>query len=329
MVDGLDALFAENDYVLFSPNPKKSGLKTVSSNSKLWRTHGIVKESCFKELDVFHGLSNELPLAKTTVKKVVTIHDVIFKRRPELYGFFDRWIYDFKTKRACKNANKIVAISEFTKRDLVEFYNVSGDKIEVVYQDCHPQFYTTETPKINLQKKYALPSEYILCVGTIEKRKSQLTLIKALEKSNENLVLIGKKTSYWVEIEAYLVLKPQLKERVTVIDDAVFKDFPQIYREAKLFVYPSTLEGFGIPVIEALNSGTAVITTKDTVMEEACGGAGLLFEAGNYLDLRSKIDTLLKDEALKSTLIKKGKEQVLKFRKEKTLSTLNNIYKSL
>ena len=316
MVDGLAHLFPENNYFLFSPKAKESELNTVTSTSKLWRSHGIVKESYFKKLDVYHGLSNELPLASSTVKKVVTIHDVIFKREPQLYGFTDRVIYNLKTKKACESANKIITVSEFSKRDLIHYYNVPESKIEVIYQDCHPQFYQSSAVRADLQEHYGLPDSYVLCVGTIEKRKSQLTLVKAMESIDENLVLLGRKTKYWDEIQAYLDARPALKKRVLVLDNANFKDFPAIYRGAKVFVYPSTLEGFGIPVIEALNSDVPVITTAKTVMEEACGDAGLLFESLNSTDLKEKIEELLHNKELRNSLIKKGQKQVLRFRKE-------------
>lgn len=285
-----------------------------------------MNEAEFKKLDVFHGLSNELPFRKTSVKKVVTIHDVIFKRHPELYGFFDRTIYDYKTRKACETSDRIIAISEFTKRDLMQYYQVPENKIQVVYQDCHTQFYEGNSSAVNVKEKYSLPESYLLCVGTIEKRKSQLTLIKAIEGLDENVVLIGKKTNYWKDIEQYLEQKPQLRKRVKVISNADFSDFPKIYQECKLFIYPSVLEGFGIPVIEALNSKAPVITTRGTVMEEACGEAGTLFEPENSEDLKEKIEQLLSDEDLRKKLILKGEQHVLKFRRENVLAEINKIY---
>lgn len=333
VIDGYSSLYPLDEVKLFAPRPSPHAQAIVPEGGALkrwyWRTFGMVDSADFRSCHIYHGLSNELPLKKSKVKKIVTIHDVIFRRAPHLYPFWDRLIYNWKTKRACALADKIIAVSEFTKKDIIRYYGVLADKIEVVYQDCHPQFGRPVEPSLAIRAKYDLPTDYVLCVGTIEERKSQLTLVKAIEKTDHQLVLVGRKTPYWKQIAAYLADRSELSARVKVIDQADFSDFPALYGMARVFVYPSTLEGFGIPVLEALHVGTPVITTAGTVMEEALGDAGLLFKNNDSEDLTDKIKKLFMDNDLRMQCIERGKKQVLRFSKEKTITQLHHIYHSL
>lgn len=336
VINGVAELFPNFDLTLFSTLESKHKHKLVSSGKKglgalVWRAFAITKNQDYLNLDVYHGLSNEIPLRRTKVKTVVTIHDVIFKYLPETQHPINRWIYNFKTKRACKLADKIVAISEATKKDLIAFYDVDPAKIEVIYQDCLPQFYDKEAIKKAVAQKYSLDKPYILCTGTIESRKSQLDLVQAFEQLDfeGDLVLLGKKTAYFKEIESFLKDKKALKARVKVLDQADFEDFPALYAHAKLFVYPSICEGFGIPILEAMNTGVPTITTKDTVMEEVGEDAVLYFEGQNVLDLKNKMTELLTDTEKREQLVGKGYQQVLKFRKEITLTKMVALYQAL
>lgn len=333
VIDGYSSMYPADSLKLFSPRKVPSPKAIVPRGGALhrwyWRTLGMVDTADFKSCEIYHGLSNELPLKGSATKKIVTIHDVIFRRAPELYSFWDRWIYHWKTKKACAQADKIIAVSAFTKQDLMKYYGVSSEKIEVVYQDSHPQFGLPVEPCVATRTKYNLPKDYVLCVGTIEERKSQLTLIQAIEHTDYPLVLVGKKTNYWKQIASYLESRPGLKARVLVLDQADFKDFPALYRMARVFVYPSRLEGFGIPVLEALHVGTPVVTRAGTVMEEALGNAGLLFKDNDLADLTAQIKKLYQDDDLRKACIEEGKKQVLKFSKEKTITQLHHIYHAL
>ena len=149
-------------------------------------------------IQLYHGLTNELPLGihKSGIKTVVSIHDLIFIRFPELYPYFDRKIYKSKFKYACKIADKIIAISQQTKSDIIKYFGIKEEKIEVIYQGCHPIFQkplpTEELERIKQQ--YQLPEKYVLNVGTIEKRKNLLSLVKAIKPLEDiNLVIVGKK----------------------------------------------------------------------------------------------------------------------------------------
>jgi glycosyltransferase involved in cell wall biosynthesis len=223
-----------------------------------------------------------------------------------------------------------VATSHYTKKDLVKFYGINRSKIEVIYQDCHPQFYLNPISDAVLDK-YTLQKPYILCVGTIEKRKQQLELVQAFAsiQFGGELILVGKKTKYYSKIAQYLTENPQLEQRVRVIENADFQDFPSIYAHAHLFVYPSVCEGFGIPILEAMNTKTAVLTTKKTVMEEVGDDAVAYYTKYSVASLTETMQELVDDSNYRNKLINKGLERALLFRKEINLDQLHQLYHTL
>ena len=155
VISNLMKFYPKNTYKLFIPKfPSDDKINTLSSDEThytikhtkkpFWRTMGIVKDIRREDLDIYHGLSNELPfkINKTKVKSIVTIHDLIFLKFPQFYSLIDRIIYNVKAKYACRVADRIVAVSECTKRDIIKHYKISPDKSEVVYQGCFPVFKT-------------------------------------------------------------------------------------------------------------------------------------------------------------------------------------------
>ena len=192
---------------------------------------------------------------RTGIRSVVTIHDLIFLRYPQYYHRLDRIIYNRKFNYACRKADRIVAVSECTKRDIVKFYGISPEKIDVVYQGCDPVFArpVSKKEKDRVRAAYGLPERFILSVGTIEERKNLLLAVKAVEKLDDvHLVAIGKSTDYAKKVQDY-VEAHGLENRVHIIHNLKFGDLPILYHLASLFVYPSRFEGFGIPIVEALS----------------------------------------------------------------------------
>ena len=179
--------------------PKKKLGKIYKS---LWRTKNIVKQLLEDKVQIYHGLSGELPLGlrNSGIKSVVTIHDLIFLRHPEYYHWFDRKMYTWKFHQTIKQADRIIAVSECTKRDILEFGKIDPEKISVIYQSCNPKFTNkpTEGEMEATAKKYDLPKRYLLCVGTIEERKNLMLAVKSLSLLPEDihLVAVGKKTKY-------------------------------------------------------------------------------------------------------------------------------------
>ena len=279
----------DDEFFLF--DPKGSGINfdynkfnthIISSQWKsgigkaLWRSFGLKRQVNHLHLDIYHGLSNELPVGidKTGAKTLVTIHDLIFEKHPEWYPGIDRKIYRKKVKQAIKMADTVVAISQQTRRDLIEEYNIDVQKVRVVYQGCAPIFSNRLSPEelnSNLMG-FELPEEFILYVGTIEERKNLHRLVQALADTQIPLVVVGRKTNYYKKVEEALE-GSYLQNNFFHLQGVSELQLASLYQKAKLFVYPSLYEGFGIPVIEALSSGTAVITGKGC-LKEAAGGGG-------------------------------------------------------
>jgi len=323
--------YKQNKDITFLP----SGLWKSGSMRKVWRSKRIGSLAESQNVDVFHGLSNELPTGlKSSTKKIVTIHDLIFLRYPDFYPFIDRKIYKRKFKSACKRADEIIAISEQTKSDIVEFFNVDATKINVVYQGVHP-FYSQElntSRLLYLLDRYSLHQPYFLYVGSIEDRKNAKDLVKAFKlvldqvKHDLLLLIVGKKTDYQKEVEQEIkALK--LEQSVRIYNQIPFSDLPYLYKGALASVYPSSFEGFGIPVLESLSVGTSVVTGDLSAMKEAGGKHALYADPKNHEELASQMIRLADDNELNEELVHNVEAHLKQFTQEKIANDLMQIYK--
>lgn len=298
----------------------------------LWRILGITKDLRKDKIDLFHGLSNELPLniKKAGIHSVVTIHDLIFLRYPQYYKFIDRKIYGYKFRKACENADRIIAISQQTKDDIIEYFNIASSKIDIVYQGCDPVFgiLKDEATLNNIKKKYQIPNNFLLCVGTIETRKNQLLIVKALAHLSEdvNLVIVGRPTPYKKEIQDFLSLHPAIAKRVIFLEKVPFEDLPLIYQCASIFVYPSRIEGFGIPIVEALTSRVPVIAATGSCLEEAGGPNSLYIHPDDAIALAAAISRINSDNALREKMIAEGTAYIKNFSDAIIAENLMNVY---
>ena len=337
--------FPDSQLDLFTPKtdqniqfvcPKNATVIKPKHNSmtSLWRTFGITKEAEKRQLDLYHGLSHELPVGieKTHIPSVVTMHDLIFISHPELYPFIDRKLYKTKYLRSCRLANRIIAVSQQTKNDLIKLWGIDEEKISVIYQGCHPAFckQITENQKETVRKKYNLPDSYLLNVGAIEPRKNQLLILKALKAGviDTPLVIAGRKTDYIAELQQYIE-KNKLQGRVLILPNVAFPDLPALYQNASVFIYPSLYEGFGIPVVEALQSGVPVIAAKGSCLEESGGPDSRYVSPDDAAELAEQITTLLEDNALRNQMTEKGKAYADRFSDENIADNLMTLYKNL
>lgn len=346
VISGMMTHFPEEQYALFTPRqnelfkgfyPSVAKTQLVQPDglgkrfTSMWRTFGLRAALPKHGVDVYHGLSNELPygLDRRKTKLVVTIHDLIFLRYPELYPPIDRYIYRKKFKDACDTAHQIVAISQQTAQDLEEFFGVPQEKVQVVYQDCDPvfqQFFEKEA-KNAIRQKYNLPQQFILCVGTLERRKNQLHLLKAWQAAGAPvpLVFIGRKTEYFKEIQAFISAN-DLTDKAFFLPYIPFQELPIIYQLASLFIYPSVFEGFGIPIVEALNSSVPVITSTGSCFAEAGGPAACYVSPNQVEELSEAIQRILSSDDLQKKMVNAGLEHAQTFRPEMTIPQLHQVY---
>lgn len=289
----------------------------------LWRVWGITDDLMRDEIDIYHGLSNELPLtirrAWPKVKSVVTIHDLIFLKCPGCYPIIDRNIYNYKFRKACVNADHIIAVSECTKRDIVQEYGIPPEKISVIYQGCDPLFAVIPTAErvAEVKEKYSLPSRFIVSVGTIEERKNLLSVVKALPHlpADIHLVAVGRRTKYTSLIDDY-VRDNNLQDRVHLLHGVPYADLPVIYRCADVFAYMSIYEGFGIPLLEALNSRVPVVAATGSCLEEA-GGPGSKYTAPYDVEAIAAAISACFVPSVRETMIAQGVEWAKNFTQEK------------
>ena len=283
------------------------------------------------ECDIYHGLSGELPFAcHRKYKTVVTMHDAIFVRYPELYSPTYRWLFTQKVRYACRVADLIIAISEQTKRDLIEFFHADESKIRVVYQGCNNRFREpiSEEQIAEVKQRYALPDEYLLDVGAIEPRKNLKTLIRAMHEAGiaMPLVAIGGRSKY---AEECAQLAQALGVRLLLNHDIPFTDFPAIYKGARVLCYPSIFEGFGIPILEAMCVGTPVLTSTGSCFAETGGDAALYADPNDAKAIGQQLQRILTEEELRETMVKKGYEQAAKFEDKKVAQNIIAIYEEL
>ena len=251
--------------------------RTFTSLGKaLWRSKGMVSQLQKDGVQVYHGLSGELPhgISRRGIPTVVTIHDLIFMRHPEYYNKVDVKIYTKKFYQTLREADRIVAISECTRRDICELGEIDPSRVDLIYQSCAPRF--TEEPDAKkmwqVREHYELPDRYVLCVGSIEQRKNALLAVQALHYLTDDvsLVIVGRETPYADEVREY-ILAHRLSHRVLMLHGVPDDDLPSLYRMADAFVYPSRYEGFGIPIIEAIRMGLPVVACTGSCLEEAGG----------------------------------------------------------
>jgi len=347
-IDALCQFYPENEYYLFKlkniggvdfQGLKNSKIITPQSfiNKKIpnyWRTSSITKDIANLELDIFHGLSHELPIgiSKTSAKSIVTMHDAIFMRFPHLYDVGYRIIFRKKYRHALNVADGIIAISQQSKDDIVEYFGTDPNRIKVIYQGCNPIYYhpTTAEEIAKIKSKYNLPDEFILYVGTIEPRKNLLGVFKALVNSKIDMpvVAVGRPTQYLEEVKSF-VTSNNLNNKAVFLHYVETPELPALYQMAKLFVYPSLFEGFGIPILEALNSGIPVVTSKGSCFPEVGGEAAQYAEYGNVEELGEIIKIILNDLDLQQKMIQRGKRQAMKFREEELTRELVAFYSEL
>lgn len=320
-----------NSYLLYNPKPKKIDRIPIDGKiiierlpetkkdrklSSLWRLFSIGSQIKKDQVEIYHGLSGEIPIGLNNlgIKTVVTIHDLIFMRYPHLYSYFDRKIHYYKFKYAANKADLVIAISEQTKKDIVTYLKINPNKIKVIYQGCAPVF-KEEIPIEFIEltrKKYQLPSDFILNVGTIEKRKNVLSVIKVIKEMDTQLVIIGKKTTYFKDINTYIV-ENNLQNKVIFLENVELKELASIYKMATVFIYPSVFEGFGIPIIEALYSKTPVISSKGSCFSEAGGENSIYIDALNTDEIKVELEELLANPEKREVMKQKGFEFVQKF----------------
>lgn len=279
-------------------------------------------------LDLFHVMAYVSPLVAVT-PTVVTVHDLSFLRTPERFRFANRTYLSLFTGLSCQRARRVIAVSEHTKRDVMKVFGIPPEKIDVVYSGLDPQFARPPESDIEaFRERHGLPEKFILYLGTIEPRKNLSTLIRAYAKvrpAGVKLVCVGGRG--WMYQDVF-----QTVEELRLSREVIFPgflpddDLPFWYSAARLFVYPSSYEGFGLPVIEAMACGVPTITTNASSLPEAAGDAALLVPADDSSALAEALARLLGDGTLQAELAVRGRRHASQFTWDRAARDTTHVY---
>lgn len=318
----------ETEYVLFTgksqlDNPEWNfpNVRIVASNIRegenfrnhIWEQFELPRLARKYKVDVLHSPANMAPLLYRG-KSIIHIHDLCFVVNPQWYSFLFHRVYNFIIPRLAKKATRIITNSNNSRNDLLQFCDVDSEKVRLIYWAVDQIFHDQQLPA---ETEVPDPHNYILYVGSLEPRKNIGTLIRAYEKlRDENpdlspkLVLIGGESPLFADT------KLQVKQYQ---DDIVFKGFvsdqmlKDYYRNALVVAYPSLYEGFGLPPLEAMASGTPVVTSNTSSLPEVVGDAALMVSPYDADQLAETLNQIIRNQALRQKLKAKGLEQVKNF----------------
>ncbi len=337
IIDVLTRYYPEINLFLF--NPKKTSNYQFTHQEILpqnfitkkfhsfWRSF-LISSSVKNSIDIYHGLSAELPYnMPKNIKKIVTIHDLLFERYPNDYSFFDRFMHRIKTKYACKAADKIIAVSEATKQDLMDFYKIKDDKIVVIGVSF--EFENNEIPQA-----VAIQKPFVLCIASFMARKNQMTLIKAFEKIAEkvdfDMILVGNPKGNYYKKVAIAIENSNYKNRIHIISHLSASEIKWLYENALFSIYPSLYEGFGIPVLESIAHNCPLLASKIKSTEEISENIPLFFNPNSIDDLAEKMEYIYNHLNIFKTKTQNHRVEILeKYKDDKIAKLLFEAYQNL
>jgi glycosyltransferase involved in cell wall biosynthesis len=359
LLSALATDFPQHHYYLYTPRvgalytpPELSHVHTRMPQrwlhkklSAIWRSRWVVDKLVHDGIELYHGLSHEIPdgLAARNIRSVVTMHDLIFERYSAQYPWMDRKVYRYKFRKACAEADVVIAISKQTRQDLVEMYGTPESKIKVVYQSCNPAFaqQLSDAQKESLRQKYKLPPKFMLYVGSIIERKNLLTICKAMallkDKLNLPLVVLGKGGRYYEKVLRFIKTHG-LQDKVIFLSvqvgqltgrDIPFSDVPGIFQNAELMIYPSFFEGFGIPVLEGLFSQIPVITSNTSSLPEAGGPGAWYIDPANVQQLADTIIEVQQNATMRHKKIQLGWAYAQQFTTQQAAAAVMAVYTAM
>lgn len=316
---------AFDDEFIFAENVKPIIVSPQARHPFLWywwfekSVPKILKEN---NIDLFISPDGYASL-NTNVPQIITIHDLAFEHYKTHTPFLVYQYYKYFVPKFCKKAVKILAVSEFTRQDIIKNYAIDEHKIEVVYNgfDAHLTSLKGGTHPVLVEREVpfrGFRGKYFIFIGAVHPRKNVLGLLKAFEhfKSSSThehqLVIIGRNAWMNSELE-HFYQQMKFKNEVIRIEKIERKNLLLILQNAFAMVYPSFFEGFGIPIVEAMSSGIPVITSNVSSMPEVAGNAAILVNPDDTVEIANAMNEMVMNEKLRNELIRKGKERAQYF----------------
>lgn len=302
----------ENWHMVYYGGPNKKQIRYLT------HAHKYIKQY---RIDVFVGTRHYLPLFKGKTKYVGVVHDLIPLYMPELFTKEHKLRFKIFTEICRYKADSIIAVSEATKKDVLKYMHFPEDKVAVVYEGANPLFTSLKDEEgiSQTMQKYKIDSDYVLCLSTVEPRKNMLRTIQAYEQCilearlPYKLVIVGGRGWNNGPIYDYVQQSDALKQHVIFTGYVEDVEVKHIYANASLFIYASLCEGFGLPVLEAMQSGIPVITSNLSSMPEVAGDACELIDPYDIDQLKSAIVRVLSSKETQERMIQAGLEQAKKF----------------
>lgn len=314
--------------------------RTVSLSYKSWRMlvwAGQLMRIPFNRLTpnaaLFHA-TEHLVLPLKNVPTVLTIHDLIFRYFPEHHKPLNRWYLNMTMPLYCRRADHIIAVSEATRRDIINAYHIAPEKVSVIYEAADPRFQPQLRATVEaMRTRYHLPAEYLLYVGTIEPRKNLTRLLRVWEplylaKEAPRLVIAGKRG--WLTGDFYTTLENSpARDGVLITGYIQDCDLPAIYAGATAFVFPSLCEGFGLPPLEAMACGTPVVCSDTSSLPEVVGEAALTFDPTDDAGIAEALRRIVKDKELQAELRELGVQRAAGFSWGRAAQETVSVYRKL
>lgn len=337
LIKNLSQIDHNNEYILYSPSSLEDKLPQLGTNfksrilpfGKLWSQLRLSWEFLTKKKpDVFFVPAHTLPLVFPK-NSVVTIHDLGFKYYPELYSPTDLGYHNWAMAHSIKRAKHLIAISEFTKQDIIKFFKTDAKKITVIYEGYNKdEFFPA---KAKLENK-----PYILFIGRLEEKKNIIKMLEAYlilrqdSKINHQFILAGKPGFGFEKIQKTLEAIPDSIRKDIIMPGFVTQDkYIKMLKNAEIMFFCSNFEGFGLPPLEAFACGVPVVASNTTSIPEVCGQAALLVDPKKPAEMAAGLSKIINNDAFRDELIKRGLERAKQFSWEKcaqeTLNVLLNV----
>ncbi|HEX4032129.1 MAG TPA: glycosyltransferase family 1 protein [Terracidiphilus sp.] len=282
------------------------------------------------KLDLLHCQFSAPPIV--SCKTAITIHDILAETHPEYFGRMYRILARMTQTIAVRHAIQIYTVSEYSRRKIARVYDIPENRITVLLNAVDEARFVPRADghRNEIENRGLVPGGYVLTVGRLEPRKNHKRLFEAYARlrlpfAKPPLVVVGQK-DFGYEEALKTIRDLDIQREVRLLEDVRNEELPRIYRNAKVFIYPSLAEGFGMPVLEAMASGVPVITSNNTALFEAAGDAAVLVEATNVESIASGLEQLLKDPDACATLVKRGHHHIRKFTWDKTAEVLRDSY---
>jgi glycosyltransferase involved in cell wall biosynthesis len=324
LITALAAIDSTNRYTLYFSNSSAAGewsgrfgnfaVRLLPAPAPIVRVPiALSFELRRRPVDVLHVQYTAPPFCR--VPLVTTIHDLAFEHLPETFTRRGRAQLRLTVRHTARHSTRIATVSEFSKQDIVATYRIPAERITVTYNGVG-QIYSQHASRpgegVEIREKFGIKGEYILAVGSLQPRKNLIRLLRSyallrreLGDSTPQLVLVGRRL--WLYDEVFReVGRMELQNHVIFTEYVAEELLPALYRSARVFVYPSLFEGFGLPPLEAMACGTPVVASSTSSLPEVVADAGLLVDPYDERAIAAAILRLLRDEDLRTSLISRG-----------------------